>query len=180
MSQIFSVFLSCLSTNIRTTGNEWRIYSIFFNVGSFSIPTTPSDKDSVDYDKIPSIDSETMATSDDEDNQRRNRRGSINDRDLHNEDFDETDPRNIWRKRRKLSLFSESEVTHLTEQQIQTTFTNKQNPNKTESTNNNQDETNSLPSPKTPSRRPYDHQVPSFMTTSQIDETNRSIPLRFV
>jgi hypothetical protein len=121
----------------------------------------------MDLDKTPSNDTESTIGSDEDDLSKKKQRSFIDDDlDFDNDDLDGSDPRNIWRKRRKfidpyqLLLNMQTEVTNIEPNN----FNNNQIKPTTEHKNvDNYPKTNSL------YMRPHDHQVPAAIAVQQDD-----------
>lgn len=121
----------------------------------------------MDLDKTPSNDTESTIGSDEDDLTKKKQRSFIDDDlDFDNDDLDGSDPRNIWRKRRKfidpyqLLLNMQTEVTNIEPNN----FNNNQIKTTTEHKNvDNYPKTNSL------YMRPHDHQVPAAIAIQQDD-----------
>jgi len=121
----------------------------------------------MDLDKTPSNDTESTIGSDEDDLTKKKQRSFIDDDlDFDNDDLDGSDPRNIWRKRRKfidpyqLLLNMQTEVTNIEPNN----FNNNQIKTTTEYKNvDNYPKTNSL------YMRPHDHQVPAAISVQQDD-----------
>jgi hypothetical protein len=118
----------------------------------------------MDYDKTPSVDTESNIGSDEDEISREKARLSIDDtRSYENEDSNETNPRNIWRKRQKLSSLTETEVINL-EQDNSSKI-------KQEIIHSNPTDFEKNSNPNYSNIRPYDHQVPNFVRTFPDDLT---------
>jgi len=126
----------------------------------------------MDYDKTPSIDNDSNMGTDEDDSIRLKHRSSMDDddRDYENEDSNETNPRNIWRKRRKLSLTMQAEPSKIEPNDLPQPI----HEIKQEFVRSNSTESESYPSPNPVNKRPYDHQVPSFVPTTYHDDMNIS------
>jgi hypothetical protein len=125
----------------------------------------------MDYDKTPSMDNDSNMGTDEDDSVRLKSRPSVDDdRDCENEDSNETNPRNIWRKRRKLSPTMQTEPSNIEPNDLSQPI----HEIKQEFIRSNSIESESYPSPKPVHKRPYDHQVPSFVPTTYHDDTNIS------
>ena len=111
-------------------------------------PPTPAHSDQMERESL--IDSD----DDDETASRKKSRLSVDD------DLDESDPRNIWTKRRKFSAGPETEITNLKQQ-----TSNDDQPIKVDLLPT--DDSSHL------RRRPHDHQVPNFISTYP-EQLNRS------
>lgn len=126
----------------------------------------------LDSEKTPSNDTESFIGSDEEDYSKKKQRSSIDDDiDFDNDDLDESDPRNIWRKRRKYSDNNQMSSTI----QSQATTMESNNLNNLNNNNNQMKSTNDYKNldkyPKTNClyMRPHDHQVPTVMPVQHDD-----------
>jgi len=124
------------------------------------VPDSPSfspDNDTMDFDKTPSNDNESLFGSDEEDFTKRKNYSSVDDDlDFDFDDFDESNPKNIWRKKRKYTDHNQFPLnfqTPVNELTITTTATN--------------DFLN--PQLNSQQIRPYDHQVPTPLTLQYDD-----------
>jgi hypothetical protein len=136
----------------------------------------------MDLDKTPSNDTESTIGSDEDDLTKKKQRSFIDDDlDFDNDDLDGSDPRNIWRKRRKftdpyqLLLQAENEQTNSTNTSANTTTTTNNNNNNTNSNNNKMKATNEYSDPGKYQQtscsymRPHDHQVPTVVPIQHDD-----------
>jgi hypothetical protein len=118
-----------------------------------------------DLDKTPSNDTESTIGSDEDDITKKKSRSSIDDDlDFDNDDLNGSDPRNIWRKRRK--FIDPYQLLLQTESNESTNSNNNNNQMKTTNEYKNVDtypKTNSL------HMRPHDHQVPIVLPVQNDD-----------
>ncbi|CAF3151989.1 unnamed protein product [Rotaria sp. Silwood2] len=149
---------------------------------SFSLSSSsPTDIEMTDYEKTPSNDTESNNGSDEDDFTKKKLRSSMDDNfDYDNEDIDESNPRNIWRKRRKLSNNEQMPSRIQTEVTIIEPTNSNNNQIKTPIDYKNTDkylQTNSL------YMKPHDHQVPAVLPVQQDDlmtiSNKYSIPNQF-
>jgi hypothetical protein len=146
-----------------------------------SLPTGPPSTEThpSEYHSMPSIGSET---TDDDDMVTKKGRTSMDDESV-NDECDETDPRNIWKKRRKYSLFMQTEITNVKGGALTELASDQPSPR---------------PSRQQPAvtctplesiqysdqahcpRRPHDHQVPNFIPAYPPDESCMSMGNRLV
>jgi hypothetical protein len=113
----------------------------------------------MDFDKTPSNDAESIIGSDEEDFTKKKQRSSIDDDlDFGNDDLDETNPRNIWRKRRKFS--NNHQISTMMETDITKIEQNNSNNNQINTTNDYQN-VDKYPNTNSLYIRPHDHQVPT-------------------
>lgn len=112
-------------------------------------PPTPANSDLMETESL--LDSD----DDDETARRKKSRLSVDD------DLDESDPRNLWTKRRKFSASPQTEITNLKQD-----TNNVDQPIKADLLPPTNGSTH-------PRRRPHDHQVPNFIPTYP-DQLNRS------
>lgn len=116
----------------------------------------------MDYDKTPSSDTESIIVSDEDETIRKKPRSSFDD----DEDSNETNLTNLWRKRRKLSSTMNNEITNL-EQNNPSKILHQQFKHEVLRSNSTEYEKSS-PQNYLP-RKPHDHQVPNFAPTYQDD-----------
>ena len=153
-------------------------YCKLFFIGSLSISSSPFSNGSTDPDKTPSNETESNNGSDEDDYSKRQLRHSMDD-DFHldNDDFDESDPRNIWRKRRKISNQPSASsrpntFSHLQHSaQIANSFTTG---NSTQNGNPyqvgiEQTQTNLFSTSNRTVTRPFDHRVPLKLSNPSDD-----------
>jgi hypothetical protein len=121
----------------------------------------------IDFDKTPSNDTESNMGSDEDDFTKKKQRPSIDDDlDFEIDDLDETDPRNIWRKRRK---YSDNQQL-LTMIQTEGTRIEQNNPNNNQmKTTNDYKTVDKYPKTNCLYMRPHDHQVPTVMPVHHDD-----------
>jgi hypothetical protein len=131
-------------------------------MNSLSISSTPNDSPMMDYDKTPSSDTESIIVSDEDETIRKKPRSSLDD----DEDSNETNLTNLWRKRRKLSSTMNNEITNL-EQNNPSKILHQQFKHEVLRSNSTEYEKSS-PQNYLP-RKPHDHQVPNFAPTYQDD-----------
>ncbi|CAF3579699.1 unnamed protein product [Rotaria sordida] len=150
---------------------------------SLSLSSTPNDSDMLDYEKISSIDTESTMGSDDDDTIRKKNRSSIDDDGGYdNEDSNETDLRNIWKKRRKLTI-TQTEITNLEQNNNSPNLIrNPHNEIKHDFMRSNSNEFEKYSNLNSPQKRPHDHQVPNFVPKFNDDLTsqNRATSLRYL
>ena len=141
-------------------------------LGDFaSFPSTPCDSETMDYDKNPSIDTESNHGTDDEDSiHARPRRSMESERDYETEDLSQSSPSNIWRKRRKLSMIPQEEPVKFEP----SVFPKPIQHIKQEFTRSNSADFKPYFDPQLTPKRPHDHQVPSFIPTTYHDDMNIS------
>jgi hypothetical protein len=119
----------------------------------------------MDFDKTPSTDTESNIGSDEDEINRKKLRSSIED----DEDSNETNLTNIWRKRRKLSSIIQTEITNI-EQNNSTKILHDSNKKvKDEILRSNSIEYEKSPNHNYLQIKPHDHQVPNFVPTFQDD-----------
>ncbi|CAM2697987.1 unnamed protein product [Rotaria socialis] len=139
---------------------------------SRSYSSTPNDSDMIDYDKNPSIDTESNIGSDDDDTNKKKSRSYIDDDgDYENEDSNETNPRNIWKKRRKISPVVQTEIINVEQNKLPSPLQNTSHSMKTDFMRTNSNEFEKYSNPAMLNKRPHDHQVPSFVPRSHDDIT---------
>ncbi|CAF1200664.1 unnamed protein product [Adineta steineri] len=140
-------------------------------MNSVSLPSTPSNSEMMDYDRAPSRDTESNIGSDEDDSIRMKSRTSLDDddRDYENDDSNETNPRNIWRKRRKLSPIIQVEPTKMEPDTLPKPL---HQHIKQELIRSNSVEFETYSSSNPIHKRPHDHQVPSFIPTAYQDDIN--------
>jgi hypothetical protein len=119
----------------------------------------------IDCDMILSNDTESTIGSDEDDFTKKKQRSSIDDDiEFDNDDLDETDPRNIWRKRRKysdhrqMSSIMQTEVTTMEQNN-----SNNNNNNNQMKTTNDYKNLDKYPQSNCLYIRPHDHQVPTVI-----------------
>jgi hypothetical protein len=117
-----------------------------------------------EYDKTPSPDMESIIGSDEDETIRKKSRPSIDD-----DDSDETNLTNIWRKRRKLSTIIPTEITNIEQNNPIEILQNSEQQYKQEFLRSNSTDYEKHLTPNYPQRRPHDHQVPNFAPTYQDD-----------
>lgn len=144
-----------------------------------SISSTPNDSDMLDYDKIPSIDTESNIGSDEDDRSRKKSRSSIDDEgDYENDDLDESNPRNIWKKRRKMPPMAQSEITSVEQNNLSNSHqTSHPTSLKDDFLRSNSNEFEKYSNSSMLNKRPHDHQVPNFAPRAHDDImiSNRSV-----
>jgi len=120
---------------------------------------------------IPSNDTESTMGSDEDDFTKKKQRSSMDDDiEFDNDDLDETDPRNIWRKRRKysdhnqMSSIMQTEVTT-----IEQNNSNNNNNNNQMKTTNDYKNLDKYPQTNSLYMRPHDHQVPTVLPVQHDD-----------
>lgn len=130
-----------------------------------------SDIEMLDSEKNPSVDTESFLGSDDDDFSKKKQRSSIDDDlDFDNDDLDETNPQNIWRKRRKyldnnqMSSQMQTEIT-----KMETSNSNNNNNNNQMKTTNEYKNVDNNPKGNCLSMRPHDHQVPAIIPVQNDD-----------
>ena len=148
---------------------DWRFVSLSLVAPGSSVASTP-----MDSIKTPAFDVESPIGSDDEETTRKKPRTSIDE-----DDSNETNLDNIWRKRRKYaSIHQQAEITNMEQTNSPLTCpepsptTMKQEYLRSNSNDYEKHLTqNPLP------RKPHDHQVPNFIPTFQDDLmlTNRFV-----
>ncbi|CAF3753277.1 unnamed protein product [Rotaria sp. Silwood1] len=133
---------------------------------SFSLSSSsPTDIDMTDYDKTPSNETESNNGSDEDDFTKKKLRLSPDDYfDYDNEDIDESNPRNIWRKRRKLS--HNDQVSSMIQTEI-TTIEQTNSNNNYIKTPNDYKNIDQYPQASSLYMKPHDHQVPAILSTHQ-------------
>lgn len=120
----------------------------------------------MDYDKTPSVDTESNIGSDEDETSRKKPRSSIDD----DEDASsETNLRNIWRKRQKLPSNIQTEITNIEQNNSPTPLPNPYTHLKQDLTRSTSTEYDYHSNQKHPHRRPHDHQVPNFAPTYHDD-----------
>jgi hypothetical protein len=119
----------------------------------------------LDYDKNSSIDAESNIGSDDDDPVRKKPRSSIDD----DEDSSETNLRNIWRKRQKLSSNNQTEITNIEQNNSPKPLQNPYRQIKQEFMRSNSSDYEKHSNPNYLPKRPHDHQVPNFGATYHDD-----------
>jgi hypothetical protein len=134
-------------------------------MNSLSISSTPSDSSRMDYDKTPSTDTESTIGSDEDESNRKKLRSSIED----DEDSNETNLRNIWKKRRKLSTIMQTEITNIEQNNPSPSHHDPYQQNKQELLRSNSIEYEKYLNQNYLQRKPHDHQVPNFAPTFQDD-----------
>jgi hypothetical protein len=112
----------------------------------------------MDFDKTPSNDTESNNSSDEDDLGKKKQRSSIDD---DNDDLDGSDPRNIWRKRRKLSDHHQISSVVQTEKTKVVEQDNSKNNNNQIKSNQDFKNIDKYPNTNYSYMRPHDHQVPS-------------------
>jgi hypothetical protein len=132
----------------------------------------------MDLDKTPSNETESNNGSDEDDFSKKQSRPSV-DEDFTFDDYDESNPSNIWRKRRKLSgnyqmssFMSTPTYSDTNRGGSSTTTTTTNNPNMTSTQSKgptNMLNTDPFATGSAPTIRPYDHQVPSNLPLLQDD-----------
>ncbi|UJR16421.1 hypothetical protein I4U23_003323 [Adineta vaga] len=138
---------------------------------SASFPSTPSGSEMMDYDKVASMDTESTVGSDDDDSVRNKTRSSMDDeRDYDTEDFSQSSPRNIWRKRRKLSSIPQEEPIKFDPDALPKPIQYI----KEEFTRSNSADFEACSNATRTSKRPHDHQVPNFIPTIYHNDINLS------
>ncbi|CAF0716398.1 unnamed protein product [Adineta steineri] len=132
---------------------------------SLSLSSSPSDTDMLEFNKLYSNETESNNGSDEDDFAKKKSCPSNDTMDFDNDDFDETDLHNIWRKRRKLSN------THQFSSTMQTdTRTEQNNSNNTQMKNtNNYKNNNKYSNTNCLYMRPHDHQVPTILPVQHGD-----------
>ncbi|CAF0929323.1 unnamed protein product [Rotaria sordida] len=150
---------------------------------SFSIPSSsPSDIEMTDFDKTPSNDTESNNGSDEDDFTKKQSRSSIDDNfDYDNDNIDESNPRNIWRKRRKLS--NHNRMSSMMQTEITTIGQTNSNNNQIKATNDYKN-IDQYPQTNCSYIKPHDHQVPAMVQVHHDDfmimsNTGYSIPNQF-
>jgi hypothetical protein len=131
------------------------------------LSSSPPDTESMDFDKTPSNEADSNNGSDEDDFTKKNQRSSVDDdNDFDNDDLDETDLRNIWRKRRKLSDHHQQSSTMQTEK----TKHEQNNPNNNQTkVTNEYKNVDKHPGTNCLYVRPHDHQVPTVLPVHQDD-----------
>jgi hypothetical protein len=119
----------------------------------------------MDYDKTPSTDTESNIGSDEDESNRKKLRSSIED----DEDSNETNLRNIWKKRRKLSTIMQTEITNIEQNNPSLSHHDPYQQNKQELLRSNSIEYEKYLNQNYLQRKPHDHQVPNFAPTFQDD-----------
>jgi len=140
-------------------------FIFFLCIDSLSISSTPSDGSMMDYDKTPSTDTESNIGSDEDEINRKKHRSSIED----DEDSNETNLKNIWRKRRKLSSIMQTEITNIEQNNPLKILHDPHKKVNEELLRSNSIEYEKSPNPNYPQIKPHDHQVPNFVPTFQDD-----------
>ena len=139
---------------------------------------SPPDSDlMMDFDKTPSIDTDNMFDSDEDDATKKKQRSTMDDDfDFDFDDIDESDPRTIWRKRRKYNDFPSmsSNIQTSTMNYVQTnTSSNNQMTTTTTTTApttmNDYQTFDKFPPTNRLLMKPYDHQVPTVFPMGQDD-----------
>jgi hypothetical protein len=120
----------------------------------------------MDFDKTPSNDAESTNESDEDDVTKKKQRPLNDDMDYENDDSNETDLHNIWRKRRKLSNINQ--VSTMIPTGTTTIEQNSSNNNQTKNTNNYKN-VDKYPPTNCLYMRPYDHQVPTIIPVQHDD-----------
>ncbi|CAF1963911.1 unnamed protein product [Rotaria magnacalcarata] len=132
-----------------------------------SLSSSPADIQITDFDKTPSNDTESNNGSDEDDFIRKKHRSSVDDSlDYENEDLDETNPRNIWRKKRKLS--NNDQISSVIQTDIKNTEQTNSNKNQMKTTNDFTHDDKYLQTNRLP-MKPHDHQVPAMMSVQHDD-----------
>jgi hypothetical protein len=119
----------------------------------------------MDYDKTPSSDTESNIGSDEDETNRKKLRSSIED----DEDSNETNLKNIWRKRRKLSSIMQTEITNIEQNNPTQILHNPHQDIKQELLRSTSIEYEKYPNHNCLQRKPHDHQVPNFVPTFHDD-----------
>ena len=148
-------------------------------ITSSSTTDSTSNDNQLDSVKTPSTDTESIIGSDEEENNRKKSRASIDE----DESSDGTNLANIWRKRRKYSNVNETEIANLQEQKssfaIQQNVKHEYSHSHSKDYEQNQQQQQHSYSDSLP-RKPHDHQVPNFISTSQDDlMSNHRFAFRF-
>ena len=157
--------------------NDFSMRIFLLDSSSFS-SSPPTDIEMMDFDKTPSNDTESTLGSDDEDTTKKKQRSLIDDDfDFDNDFLNGSDPRNIWRKRRKftdpyqLLLEVENDQNNSTKTTTTTTTAttnNNSNNNQMKATNEYQDPSK-YPQANCLYMRPHDHQVPTIVPVQHDD-----------
>ena len=124
-------------------------------------------------EKIPASDMESAAGSDDEETVRKKPRISVDE-----DDLNETNLQNIWKKRRKYSSMLQMEITNLEQRNSPLISHDHHSSTKQDYLHSNSNEYEKHSTQIPPPRRPHDHQVPNFIPTYTDDPTmaaNRSV-----
>lgn len=121
----------------------------------------------MESDKALSTDTESNIGSDEDETIRKKPRSSIDEDD----DSNETNFKNIWRKRRKLSTIVQTEITNLEQNSPAKTLHHPHQHIKEEYLRSNSNEYEKSPHHKYLQRKPHDHQVPNFASTFPGDLT---------
>jgi len=121
----------------------------------------------MDFDKTPSNDTESNIGSDEDDSTKKKQNLLIDDDiDYDNDDLDETNPRNIWRKRRKFS--DNHQMSSM--MQTETIIIEPNNSNNNQmTTTNDYKHVEKYPQTNSLYMRPYDHQVPTVIPAHHDD-----------
>jgi len=119
----------------------------------------------MDYDKTPSSDTESNIGSDEDESNRKKLRSSIED----DEDSNETNLRNIWKKRRKLSTIMQTEITNIEQNNPSPSHHDPYQQTKHDLLHSNSVEYEKYLNQNYLQRKPHDHQVPNFVSTFQDD-----------
>ncbi|CAM4784235.1 unnamed protein product [Rotaria magnacalcarata] len=139
---------------------------------SRSYSSTPNDSDMTDYDKNPSIDTESNIGSDDDDTNKKTSRSYIDDDgDYENEDSNETNPRNIWKKRRKIPPIVQTEITNIEQNKLPSPLQITSHSMKADFMRTNSNEFEKYSNSTVLNKRPHDHQVPNFVPRLHDDIT---------
>ncbi len=120
----------------------------------------------MDFDKTPSTDTESNIGSDEDELNRKKLRSSIEDDE---EDSNETNLTNIWRKRRKLSSIIQTEITNIEQNNSSNILHDSNKKVKDEILRSNSIEYEKSPNHNYLQIKPHDHQVPNFVPTFQDD-----------
>lgn len=147
--------------------SEVSVLTCFLIYALDSLSSSPTDIEMTNFDKTPSNDTESNNGSDEDDMTKKKQRSSIDDyADFDNEDLDETDPRNIWRKKRKLSnIDSTASVMHTDVSKGDTIISNTNQLNGTNELN----KVDRYPKPNSSYLKPHDHQVPAPLPVQRDD-----------
>jgi hypothetical protein len=153
-------------------GKRKQIYIYIYNISLYlfldcvSLSPSPSDIEMMDFDKTPSNDAESTNGSDEDDIIKKKQRPLNDDMDYENDDSNETDLHNIWRKRRKLSNINQ--VSTMIPTGTTTIEQNSSNNNQTKNTDDYKN-VDKYPTTNCLYMRPYDHQVPTIIPVQHDD-----------
>lgn len=132
--------------------------------------SSPLDSEMLDFDKTPSNETESNLDSDDEELNKKKNRSLDDQMDFDNDDFDETDLRNIWRKRRRISTPTQlSTMTTATTQNDRTYYEQNNPDNNQKKSSNEQKHTDKYSTTNCSYVKRFDHQVPAIVPVHHDD-----------